>query len=190
MSWTSGLRIRSQTLSEFLRDDKSREQVVQVTHDGEAGVLWLAGAWDPGGYIATDGKDKAMLRSNTSALLKLAQDHLQETLWFGLMEDLPRSMIMLQKITNAPQLPQMKHANRNSHPPASAEDRALIKSMLPLDMALYNFAVAIFEKRWLECCLKARKARLQLLARGWNKDCRAKPKGYGLKRGKKRVVVY
>ena len=88
-----------QTFDEYL-DDPSRTWTQPIA-DGESGSDFLAGIFPPedgGGWVLTDGKEtsaKARLRANRTAAALLAARNLEKTAWFGLLEDVGRSMEML-----------------------------------------------------------------------------------------------
>jgi hypothetical protein len=88
-----------QTFDEYL-DDPSRTWTQPIA-DGESGSDFLAGIFPPeddGGWVLTDGKRtaaKARLRANRTAAALLAARNLEKTAWFGLLEDVGRSMEML-----------------------------------------------------------------------------------------------
>ena len=88
-----------QTFDEYL-DDPSKTWTQPIA-DGESGSDFLAGIFPPeddGGWVLTDGKKtlaKARLRANRTAAALLAARNLEKTAWFGLLEDVGRSMEML-----------------------------------------------------------------------------------------------
>ena len=105
-----------QTLDEYLMHPGGWRQPI---HDGAGGVSYLAGTAKGEGWIASDGKDtdlKQYLRSNMTANAYQAARNLDRTVYFGLLEDIPRSMKMLQITLNlqkAPKFPQTNSARDN-----------------------------------------------------------------------------
>ena len=151
LPWTKGMRLRRETLREFLDDDPGSQNRM-VVHDGEAGSWWLCGAWHSGGYIMTDGKDsneKRWLRTHRQKCARKAADNLEATAWFGLLEDVPRSMELLQATLGLRFRPTLPHSNKGKkHPPAGAAEKELLTSLLQMDLWLYKFAQQLFEARW------------------------------------------
>jgi hypothetical protein len=151
LPWTDGMRMRKETLGEFLDDDPGGQNRM-VVHDGEAGSWWLCGAWHSGGYIKTDGKDtdkKRRLRTHRQECARKAADNLEATAWFGLLEDIPRSMELLQATLRLGWRPTLPHKNRGKkHPPVMAQERKVLTELLPMDLWLYEFARRLFEARW------------------------------------------
>jgi hypothetical protein len=95
----------------------------QPISDGAGGVQFLSGSTSScGGWIATScdidttttststststtDKFKQYLRSNMTANVYHAAQNLGRTVWFGLLEDIPRSMILLQHTLNSKTIP-------------------------------------------------------------------------------------
>lgn len=85
-------------------------------------------------------------------LLHLAADRLEQTLWFGILEDVPRSMELLQhimKLNYRPELPQRnKGSNKTASIPLTSQQRVQLEYLTPMDRWLYSYGLALFEARW------------------------------------------
>lgn len=145
----------NQTLEEYVRAPGSWRQPIQ---DGMAGLTFLAGSLPPSkGWIATDGEDtawKRYLRTNATATALQAAKNLDRTVWFGLLEEVPRSMQMLQRsldLRTAPTFPannvNKRREDRGARP-LSAETVSRIEAFMPGDLWLYEYARRVFEARW------------------------------------------
>jgi hypothetical protein len=162
----------TQTLDEYLDDE--HKTWMQPISDGESGTDWLAGIFpsedDGGGWILTDGKEtrtKARLRSNRTASALLAARRLEKTAWFGLLEDVTRSMELLSATLGLQYVPifpmQNSRIGRNvrggggggkgggkeeGQPPLSVETTRKIESYVPGDLWLYEYATRLFDARY------------------------------------------
>lgn len=140
-----------QSLEEYLHD-VDREWM-QPLNDGEGGVNFLAGTFSSGGWVMTDeieSDHKEYLRRNKTAACLLAAERLEQTVWFGILEDVDRSMKLLQisfGLDNTPVLPKKNKAKRK-YPDPSDEIKLEIEKLLPSDMWLYEFAKRLFDARW------------------------------------------
>ena len=145
-----------QTFNEYLAHPGSWRQPI---NDGAAGITFLAGISKGKGWIASDGMEtdyKQFLRNNITASAYEAARNLDRTVYFGLLEDIPRSMKMLQLTLNMEQVPNFPKINssrkkrkRNaSHGDISNETASMIKSYIPGDIWLYQYAKLLFEARW------------------------------------------
>ena len=86
-----------QTFDEYL-DDEEHRTWTQPIADGESGTDFLPGIFPPGGWVRTDGMEnivKERLRANRTGTILLAAERLEATTWYGLMEDVGRSMELL-----------------------------------------------------------------------------------------------
>ena len=141
----------NQTLEEYVHDENKTWK--QPLNDGEGGVDFLAGIFHSGGWVKTDGIEsdsKEYLRQNKTAACLLAARRLEQTVWFGLLEDVERSMKLLQislGLDFAPKLPERNIA-KEKHPIPSQEIKLEIEQQLPKDMWLYEFAKRLFDARW------------------------------------------
>lgn len=140
-----------QSLEEYLHDaDKTW---MQPLNDGEGGVDFLAGTFSSGGWVMTDeveSEHKEYLRRNKTAACLLAAKRLEQTVWFGILEDVDRSMKLLQisfGLDSTPVLPKKNQATKG-YPEPSDEIKLEIEKLLPKDMWLYEFAKRLFDARW------------------------------------------
>ena len=86
--------------------------------------------------------------------LNLAADRLDSTLWFGILEDLERSLELLKfqidpipvKDMDKIEFPQSN--SKATKPKISIEDRKKLASLMPKDRWIYAYALALFEARW------------------------------------------
>jgi len=173
--WTKDFIMRKQTFSEYIRDEKSMKQYRAAIRDGEGGYNWLAGvhpgvSWvltdkknRKGGYnwlagvhpgvswVLTDKKNrkkKDELLKNKKECLLVAARNLDKTLWFGLLEDIPRSMELLKHTFKLKTIPKLPRRNKNNYPKLPKEDIKLVEKHLEGDIWLYNYAKLLFEARW------------------------------------------
>jgi hypothetical protein len=101
-------------------------------------------------WILTSKKDELLLhhlRQNKTALCLRAAARLHQTVWFGILEDLPRSMELLEHTFGVP-LDDFPTKNQNVHSAPSSEAQEKLRSMLPMDIWLYDYAKLLFEARW------------------------------------------
>jgi hypothetical protein len=153
-----------QTFDEYL-GDPSRTWTQPIA-DGESGTDFLAGIFPPeddGGWVLTDGKEtraKARMRANRTAAMLLAARNLEKTAWFGLLEDVDRSMEMLGATLGlgyVPVFPMTNSANYGDKTKKigeeggalySVETMEKIASYLPKDLWLYEYATRLFDARY------------------------------------------
>ena len=135
-----------------------------IWQDGQASVSWLTGthiaSWArvpktqvPGREALASELDKLPL------LLHLAADRLEQTLWFGILEDLDRSMELLSYALgrtktreqysnkNPLKLPQ-SNKGKIKHPDITQVEEEALTSLVPQDLWLYEYAQRLFEARW------------------------------------------
>jgi hypothetical protein len=161
-AWTAEIpRFRNQTIQEFLHDPETMIRLRDVWQDGQAGISWLTGT-----HIASfvsphltesqiQQKDLAMVL-HPLEMMSLAADRLERDVkFFGILEDIPRSMQLLQHEFSLKQLPVMEHRNKNrKRPPNDASSELnpwvmeTLQSLMPQDVWLYQYAKQLFEARW------------------------------------------
>lgn len=149
--WTKDFIMRKQTFSEYIRDEKSMKQYKAAIRDGEGGYNWLAGVHPGVNWVLTDKKNrkkKDELLKNKKECLLLAARNLDKTLWFGLLEDIPRSMELLKHSLKLKSIPNLPMKNKNNYPKLPKEDIQLVEKHLEGDIWLYNYAKLLFEARW------------------------------------------
>ena len=142
-----------QNINEYMNDENNRTFTQPLT-DGDSGVKYFAGTWEPSDWLLTDGQEssdmKNYLRQNYTAAVLVAAKRLEQTIWFGLLEEKEKSMKLLQMTLGldvSPTLPE--HNILGFHkPPPSNETKQKIASYLPMDTWLYNYAKLLFEARW------------------------------------------
>ncbi|KAL3784692.1 hypothetical protein ACHAW5_002870 [Stephanodiscus triporus] len=156
-----------QTFDEYLDDEENRTWTQPIA-DGESGTDFLAGIFPPGGWVGTDGMEtfaKSRLRANRTGAILLAAERLEATTWYGLMEDVGRSMELLDASLDLGYVPVLPMTNIGSpssrragrggggHPPPSPvlpseATTERIAKYVPKDMWLYEYARRLFEARY------------------------------------------
>ncbi len=136
------------TFDEWIKNPGTFRQPI-----AEVAVEFLAGLSGKGGYIKTDEVNsdfKKYLRQNRTAACLLAAERLDKTTWFGILEDVDRSMKLLQLTMDWDETPTMKKLNRGpkKNPQPSEEALAKVREYLPQDLWLYEYAQRLFEARW------------------------------------------
>jgi hypothetical protein len=148
LSWTQGMRIRTQTLSEYLEDPQSMLETRGVWQDGQAAVSWFSGthiaSWT--GIKKSEVAAREILSLNATYIMELATRRLRETWWFGLLERMDDSLKLLSHRFDM-EVGKMGHSNSNKHPRATAEERERLKKLMPLDVAFYEYAQRLFAWR-------------------------------------------
>ena len=148
-----------QTFDEYINDPN--KEWFQPIADGESGTDFLAGIFptEKGHWVASDRKEtrrKVYLRQNKTAACLLAAQRLEATTWFGLLEDIDRSMLLLQFTLGLPTTPVLPKSNTGDsspghhppQPPPSRETLRKVEKYLPKDLWLYEYATRLFEARW------------------------------------------
>lgn len=123
--------------------------------DGLGGVAYLAGI-SSSNWIGSDGTEnlmlKASLRGNKTASCLRAARRLDQTMWFGLLEDVDRSMKLLQITMDLDSQPVLSKSNvapqRGRNVSLSNEVISSLEGYLPQDIWLYKYAKQLFEARW------------------------------------------
>jgi hypothetical protein len=106
-----------QTFMEYIMD--THKTWTQPIADGESGVYFLAGIFDSGGWVSTSQDDeeeikkrKEYLRVNRTAAILLAAHRLEEsTVWFGLLENVHKSMELLDVTLDLGYVPVLPKTN-------------------------------------------------------------------------------
>jgi hypothetical protein len=133
-----------------------------IWQDGQAAVSWLTGthiaSWVRIPKEQIPQREVVTARENVPLLLHMAADRLEQTLWFGILEDVDRSMELLSYAmgrTNSSehyqQMPiTLPAANRGkmSHPDPSEAELEALESLVPQDLWLYEYGQRLFEARW------------------------------------------
>jgi hypothetical protein len=150
------MKIRSQNLTAYLFDGDKQNllNTRDVWQDGQASVSWLTGTHIANWVGCPKGQVEARERRarNSTAMCYLAAARLQQVKWFGILEDLGRSMELLQHEFNLTDIPKMGHSNNGGHghaKPTTEEVKAL-ESLMPQDLWLYEYGKRLFEARWEE----------------------------------------
>ena len=146
--WTDGMKIRGQTMEEYLNDFDSMLETRTIWMDGQAGVMWLSGlhidCWVQ--IPQSDRKEREKRFLETKHVAKLVIERMLNTTWFGVLEDLDRSMEMLSATLG--RNVQMAKKNTNRHKDENNEVRKKLAELMPFDLWMYDFALKVFEARW------------------------------------------
>jgi hypothetical protein len=176
LDWTKGAPIRKQNLTQYLQSSKQNLlDTRDIWQDGQAAVSWLTGT-HIGSWVGIP-KDQVEERERRAqdsvAMCHLAANRLEQTKWFGLLEESDRSMELLQHAFNLLERPSLPHNNRHKNNgsarlkrnpaaeedkggnhkndnPATEEDNKCLASLMPQDIWLYEYAKLLFEARWTE----------------------------------------
>ena len=146
------------TLGDYLRDTNLLLGTRTIWVDGQAGVLWLTGThtedWVVPHLNASELSRRQELYTNhTTKLCLLAADRLDQTLWFGILEDLNKSMAVLQHALGLDETPVLPRGNLNPKHAAqprvlSAWERQAMASLVPMDLWLYEYGKRLLDARF------------------------------------------
>ncbi len=158
LPWAKRAKARfvQQTFNEWIINPGNFSQPIS---DGEGGVRYLAGIFKVhkkgDGWVKTDRLNtdyKEYLRQNKTAACLRAAERLDQTAWFGLLEDADRSMKLLQLTLDLDDVPAMPKHNKGRYgkddPKPSAEAIGIVSKHIPQDLWLYEYATRLFEARW------------------------------------------
>ena len=148
-AWTKGMKMRNQTMTEYLDDAESMLETRKIWMDGEAGVMWLAGLHVDFTWVTTSGTDvekREAIFDDTNFVAMLTVERLLNTTWFGVLEDMDRSMKMLSSTlgTNVT----LGIRNENKHEDENEEVRKKLADLMQFDIWMYEYALQVFEARW------------------------------------------
>ena len=97
--------------------------------------------------------EREILLLNTTHVMQKSIDNLQNTFWFGILEDQTRSFQMLSKQLGLATEINLQERNRGasvSRVSASEQVRNYFKKLVPMDVWFYEYAKRLFEGRWNE----------------------------------------
>ena len=138
------------SLSEYLRNPQNLLEARDIWQDGQAAVMWLTGThvanWVGIKRDEIPEREIKFLDHKTMCLKAAAR--LKETLWFGFLDDQERSFDMLQWQLGYEKKIKLTNANKTPHADITAEDKAILQSLMPLDLWLYEYAKILFDARW------------------------------------------
>ena len=136
-------------MEEYLNDLDSMHETRELWMDGQAGVMWLSGLhiaeWVKMGP-PSEIKEREKSFLETKLVAKLVIERMLNTTWFGVLEELDRSMEMLSAMLG--RSVQMPKKNSNKHKDESNEVRKKLAELMPFDLWMYDFALKVFEARW------------------------------------------
>lgn len=144
------MKIRKQTLGEYLRDPDSMLETRDIWHDGMAAVSWFSGT-HVANWVGIPERDvpKRMAQSlRLEWVLDRAVKRLQETFWFGFLEDMDTSLTLLGERFNMHVPQHMSRANAgHHHPKATAEEKEMLRRLMPLDLWFHDYAKKLYQRR-------------------------------------------
>lgn len=156
----------------YLNDKDTMMKTRDIWQDGQAGVSWFTGtqttAWGITDSVTREEikkREKHSLDSN--AMMAIAAKRLKNTFWFGILEDLEKSMELLQwqleyePANKQPLVLDRKNVHsvahhRNHHElshdawqaPVDANTKAQLKRLMPMDIWFYGYAKQLFDARY------------------------------------------
>ncbi|CAG5099810.1 Oidioi.mRNA.OKI2018_I69.XSR.g16697.t1.cds [Oikopleura dioica] len=156
LSWTKGMAIRQQSIDQFLDDPVSMMHNRGCWQDGQAAVSWFTGThvgnWVKKGRSAeTNGEILERKAFNYQQELLETADKIDGMFWFGILEDLDRSLELLAFQLKLPfgslSLPK---SNSNKAPAAKPSEESMekLQSLMPQDLWVYKYAKRVFQARW------------------------------------------
>ena len=156
-----GGAIKAETLSQFLFNTSKQHllDTRDIWQDGQAAVSWLTGTHIASWAQITKDEvpQRELIASNYTKMCLLAAERLEQTRWFGLLDDIDRSLELLQWEFSLEQKPEMKKQNQNkarlSHPTnddVTQHEKDALASLMPQDIWLYGYAKLLFAARWNE----------------------------------------
>ena len=167
LPWTRGHVIRSNSLEELVTNPEKLVTLDTIFRSGSMHFLADVASLNRTArdYYADHFEEECVL----------AARRLNGTAWFGILEDLDRSMKLLGHVYRLPTVPRLPHRNKakqnkNSSPTTwkvpsqdrrhspktdlspyqetSSATRAILSLLIPGDVWLYEYAKLLFEARW------------------------------------------
>ena len=158
LSWTKGMKIKEQSFDQFLEDKSSMMEFRGCWQDGQAGVSWLTGThiaeWvKKGEHAEKDPDTLERVFFDYEKQLTEAADKIDKMFWFGILEDLDRSLELLAFQLDKPVNRLRKITNQNLHKiePSLPSEKStkFLRDLMPQDIWLYDYAKRVFEARWI-----------------------------------------
>jgi len=153
--WMKNQHFKTSTLQEYLNDTNLMLSTRSIWMDGQAGVSWLTGThteeWVVGALNKTEvTRRENLYKNHTTEMCHLAANRLDQTLWFGLLNDLPRSMELLQHVLGLNETPYLPRGNKNPLPKPDIQEneRQALASLMPMDVWLYNYGKLLLDARY------------------------------------------
>jgi hypothetical protein len=117
LPWTADYpTFRKETLHEFMHDPETMLPIRDVWQDDMASMAWLTGTyyanWVTPNLSEEQVRERELKQMNYAAMMHLSADRLEETKWFGILEDTPRSLELLQHVFNPDGTSDINHAKR------------------------------------------------------------------------------
>ena len=112
---------------------------------------WLAGTHPESWWVWTETDtseaEREQISTNWTYILNTAIANLHKCLWFGLVEEIDKSLRMFEYQTGLQM--KMGHINRNIKYQKPDKDTVLkIKKLIPSDLYIYEYAKELFKFRW------------------------------------------
>jgi hypothetical protein len=147
------------TLTDYLHDTNLLLQTRSIWFDGQAGINWLAAShtedWVVGNKLNASevARRQDLYEHHAREMCLLAADRLDQTLWFGMLEDLPKSMKLLQHSLGLDYTPILTKGNQNpkhqqQHNVLSEWERQALSSLVPMDIWLYDYGQRLMDARF------------------------------------------
>ncbi len=115
----------------------------------QAGAHWLAGLERRWRLTKLTDQEEALLL-NWTHVLNLAIDNLHKCLWFGIFEEMDKSMEMFRYQTGLKAMwgERPQRYKQHSYPPPSQYEVERIEKLMPVDMYFYKYAKQLYQHRW------------------------------------------
>lgn len=137
-------------LKNYLHNPKKMIETQNCWQDGQASVSWLTGTqvitWLGVKSDTIPARERRSL--NISEMCLLAARRLENIFWFGIIEDIERSLELLQYQLGCTQKINFPKLNQNKHSNATEYEQDILASLMPQDIWLYQYAKQLFEARW------------------------------------------
>ena len=139
------------SVDEYFKNVKLMMETRSLWFDGEASVAWLTGLHSAKWVLSYPITPKVQKDDNLldlETVLNRAADRLDETFWFGLLEKMDQSLEMLSFQLNWNKRLVLGQHRANNHTEATESLTTRIKSLIPKDLWLYQYATRLFDARW------------------------------------------
>ena len=118
----------------------------------QAGIAWLAGVhpemWVSLNETREENRRRRALLSNWTLILNTAIDNLHKCLWFGIVEDMDRSMELFRYQSGIDVHLKKYNVNKKGYPKPTNEEVEKLKMLMPMDMYLYEYAKQLHKYRY------------------------------------------
>ena len=138
------------SLSKYIRDPHMMLKARDIWQDGQAAAMWLTGT-HVGSWVGIEPDQIPERESrflNHTSICSQAVLRLKEILWFGFLDDQERSFEMLQWQLGYDKKIRLAHRNKTPHADITSEHKAILESLMPIDLWIYEYAKTLFDARW------------------------------------------